>query len=82
VELASFNGTPVVLAAPTGTGWLEQRLEKFGESPCAFLIDTVDLEAAAVRHPLDRREGWFGGAGLRWVSPLREAGIMIGLVGR
>jgi hypothetical protein len=82
VDLASFSGTPVVLAAPTGAGWLAQRLEKFGQFPCAFLIDAVDLEEAAGRYPLDARESWFGGAGLRWVSPLREAGIMIGLVGR
>ncbi len=81
VLLASFSGTPVVLAVPSGTGWLAQRLERFGPSPCAFLIDTPDLAGAADRHPLQPRQDWFEGS-LRWVTPLKENGMMIGLVGR
>ncbi|MDA4132707.1 MAG: hypothetical protein OK454_06230, partial [Thaumarchaeota archaeon] len=81
VLLASFSGTPVVLAVPSGTGWLAQRLERFGPSPCAFLIDTADLAGAADRHPLQPRQDWFEGS-LRWVTPLKENGMMIGLVGR
>ncbi|MDA4133076.1 MAG: VOC family protein [Thaumarchaeota archaeon] len=81
VLLASFSGTPVVLAVPAGTGWLAQRLEKFGPSPCAFLIDTADLAGAADQRPLQPRQDWFEGS-LRWVTPLKENGMMIGLVGR
>jgi glyoxalase-like protein len=81
VLLASFSGTPVVLAVPAGTGWLAQRLERFGPSPCAFLIDAPDLALAADRHPLEPRQDWFEGS-LRWVTPLKENGMMIGLVGR
>ncbi len=36
--LASFQGTPVVLAAPLGNSWLVDRLERFGEAPCAFVL--------------------------------------------
>ncbi len=39
-KLASFAGTPVVLAAPFGDSWLRDRLEKFGEAPCAFVLGT------------------------------------------
>jgi hypothetical protein len=34
---ARFAGTPVVLAAAR-TGWLAERVGKFGEAPCAFVI--------------------------------------------
>jgi hypothetical protein len=37
-KLASFQGTPVVLAAPLGDSWLVERLQRFGEAPCAFVL--------------------------------------------
>jgi len=37
-KLARFEGTPVVLAAPLGQSWLLERLERFGEAPCAFVL--------------------------------------------
>ncbi len=38
-RLASFEGTPVVLAAPLdGKSWLAARLDQIGEGPCAFLL--------------------------------------------
>jgi hypothetical protein len=37
-RLASFAGTPVVLAAPLGNSLLAERLQRFGESPCAFVL--------------------------------------------
>jgi Glyoxalase-like domain len=37
-KLASFKGTPVVLAAPLGESWLVERLQRFGEAPCAFVL--------------------------------------------
>lgn len=36
-NLATFTGTPIVLAAPGGV-WIEQRLKTFGEAPCAFVL--------------------------------------------
>ena len=35
-ETAHFAGTPVVLVTAS-KGWLAERLEKFGEAPCAFI---------------------------------------------
>jgi len=37
-RLASFAGTPVVLATPLGNSWLTERLQRFGESSCAFVL--------------------------------------------
>lgn len=37
-KLAAFQGTPVILAAPLGGSWLVERLRRFGESPCAFVL--------------------------------------------
>jgi hypothetical protein len=38
-KLAWFRGTPVVLAAPLSPkSWLSDRIEKFGEAPCAFIL--------------------------------------------
>lgn len=37
-KLAAFEGTPVVLAAPLGDSWLVERLQRFGEAPCAFVL--------------------------------------------
>jgi Glyoxalase-like domain len=81
VRLASFTGTPVILASSETPGWLSERLQKFGESPCAFLIQSTDLEEASRRHTLERRDSWFGDVGLRWVKPLKDAGMMIGIIG-
>jgi hypothetical protein len=38
-HLALFTDTPVVLAAPLHAGsWLANRLDQFGEGPCAFIL--------------------------------------------
>lgn len=80
--LAHFTGTPVVLAAPAGAAWLSERLERFGECPSAFLIGSDDLNDAGKVHPLEPKTRWFAGDSIRWVTPLKKAGMMIGLVGR
>ncbi len=46
-ETARFTGTPVVLASAT-KGWLGERLEKFGEGPCAFVM-ARDTHSGKVR---------------------------------
>ncbi len=81
-ELAWFKGTPVVLAAPRGDGWLSQRLSKFGPSPAAFLIQSDNLERANLRHPLGPKRPWFDGNEVGWVRPLEVRGIMLGVLGR
>jgi hypothetical protein len=38
-RLAIFRGTPVVLAEPIDPqSWIEDRLRRFGEGPCAFIL--------------------------------------------
>ncbi len=54
-QLAWFQGTPVVLAAPSNPGsWLSARLERFGEAPCAFLLGAKPRRASG---PASK---WFG----------------------
>jgi hypothetical protein len=37
-RIAIFEGSPVVLATPAKNGSVSNRLEKFGEGPCAFVL--------------------------------------------
>lgn len=37
-KLAWFEGTPVVLAAPLADSWLVERLQRYGEAACAFVL--------------------------------------------
>jgi len=38
-HLASFSGTPVILAESIDAGsWIAKRIEQFGEGPCAFIL--------------------------------------------
>jgi hypothetical protein len=56
-HLASFGGTPVVLAAPlTPQSWLVTRLEQFGEVPCAFILRA----RKAGRYQVASKTRWFG----------------------
>lgn len=54
-KLAWFAGTPVILAAPSSPqSWLSARLQKFGESPCAFILGS---EHRITGHQASQ---WFG----------------------
>jgi hypothetical protein len=56
-KLAWFSGTPVVLAAPLdSTSWLNDRLQNFGEAPCAFILGA---KAGRGSRPPSK---WFGAA--------------------
>lgn len=53
-HIASFAGTPVVLAQPiNANSWITQRLDQFGEGPCAFVLGSA-------------RTTWFDAAKLGW----------------
>jgi hypothetical protein len=55
-RLASFAGTPVVLASPLiPRSWLAKRIERFGEGPCAFV-----LRSAEGHPPATSTSRWFG----------------------
>jgi len=55
-KLAYFRGTPVVLALPdSSSSWLADRIRRFGEAPCAFIL--------AANHALPltgHKSVWFG----------------------
>jgi len=56
-HLATFAGAPVVLAQPLDSAsWLSLRLDRFGESPCAFVLAAARPE----RYRAQSRTSWFG----------------------
>jgi hypothetical protein len=69
-RLASFAGTPVVLAAPlNGGSWLVQRMERFGEGPCAFVLGPhagEPLKASSNTRWFDTRISWLDPEELGW----------------
>lgn len=79
-RLATFPGAPVALASPlAGHPWLAERLARFGDSPCAYLLATADLPAALRRYPLAAPGDWFGRP-LAWFDSDRLAGLKIGVI--
>jgi hypothetical protein len=63
-RLASFLGTPVVLATPlNGQSWLTARLDKIGEGPCAFLLRTKNTRS----YRITSESTWFGIA-ISWLN--------------
>ncbi len=70
---AYFKGQRFLLAAPLQPGnWLDQRLKRFGPSPCAYLISSQDYTHSVKRFGLasmagewDRDIAWFPADPLR-----------------
>jgi len=81
-KLASFPGQPVILAAPLRQkgSWVAFRLQRFGESPVALLLESRDLAAAEKRFELTDRSDWFGKP-IAWFPSTRLRGARIGVVG-
>lgn len=68
-KLAWFEGTPAVLAAPIGPrSWLLDRLQRFGEIPCAFILGGGTGSAAAKANStwFGHKVGWLAPEGLGW----------------
>jgi hypothetical protein len=63
-RLASFPGTPAVLAAPLNAqSWLAARLDKIGEGPCAFILHA----RRAKSYRTTFKGNWFGEA-ISWMD--------------
>jgi hypothetical protein len=78
--LARFRGQPFALAEPLGPrSWLGERLERFGVSPCAFLIGTRDLRASSRRFGLRDVQYWWGRQVTWFDSPVLHS-FGVGLV--
>lgn len=71
-DLAWFEGTPIVLAQGLANdSWLAQRVRKFGEGPCAFVLQAAaGLVGQSPKH-------WFGST-IFWINE-RELGWRLGL---
>ena len=79
--LAHFEQTPVMLAAPlAGYPWLAERLARFDESPCAYLIETGNFETACQQFDTTRPAAWFGRQAA-WFNPDKLNGVRLGIVG-
>lgn len=80
-SLANFVDTPVTLAAPlAGHPWLAERLARFNESPCAYLIGTRNFETARTKFNLGRPVDWFGRP-VAWFDPEKINGVNLGIIG-
>ncbi|MGD1215173.1 MAG: VOC family protein [Terriglobales bacterium] len=80
-KLAYFPGEPVILAAPSGGGWLSDRLSKFGETPVAYLLGTRDFAAAAKKYKLSGTKTWFGQK-VAWFDAGKLKGARLGVIGQ
>jgi len=66
-RLAYFEDTPVMLATPQGaSGWLAERLRKFGDKPAAYLIRTNNFRGTSAHFNLvspmllaEKHVAWF-----------------------
>lgn len=80
-KLAYFPGEPVILAAPSGGGWLADRLGKFGESPVAYLLGTRDFGAASKKYKISGTKTWFGQK-VGWFDAGKLKGVRLGVIGQ
>jgi hypothetical protein len=79
-KLAHFPGQPFLLAEPLNEdGWLARRLDQFGESPCAVLLESSDMDESLVRLALGPEEVWLGQR-LAWFDPAETGGHLLGVV--
>jgi Glyoxalase-like domain len=80
-KLAYFPGEPVILAAPSGGGWLSDRLAKLGETPVAYLLATRDFPAATKKYKLSGSKTWFGQK-VAWLDAGKLKGVRLGVIGQ
>ncbi|MGA8541624.1 MAG: VOC family protein [Terriglobales bacterium] len=80
-KMAYFPGEPVILAAPSGGGWLSERLAKFGETPVAYLLAPRDFTAAVKKYRLSGTKTWFGQK-VAWFDAGKLKGVRLGVIGQ
>lgn len=78
--LANFEDSPVMLAAPLKReGPLSERLARFGELPCGFLIRTADFAKTIGRFNVAERLDLFGHR-IAWLSADGLNGTKVGFI--
>lgn len=80
-RMAYFPGEPVILAAPSGGGWLSERISKYGESPVAILLNARDFSAAVKKYRLSGTKIWFGQK-VAWFDAGKLKGMRLGAIGQ
>ena len=77
-HLALLGGIPVVLAQPLNAqSWLNARIEKYGEGPCAFVLGAVNpghYKAASKSRWFGAEISWFDPEKLGWFLGFEAAG--------
>jgi hypothetical protein len=80
-KLAYFPGEPVILASPLpGRSWLAEHLQKFGETPVGFVLQTQNFDAAAKRFHISYNITWFGQK-FAWFDRKKLHGVRLGIWG-
>ena len=79
--MAYFPGEPVILAAPTGGGWLSDRIARYGETPVAILLNGRDFSAAVKKYRLSGTKTWFGQK-VAWFDEKKLKGVRLGVIGQ
>jgi hypothetical protein len=81
-KLAYFPGEPVILASPaSGHSWVNDRLQKNGEGPVAYLLATQDLNAVMKKFHLSGTKTWFGQR-VTWFDAKKLNTARIGVIGQ
>ena len=79
-KLAYFPGEPVILADPSGKGWLADRIAKYGPGPVAYLLGTRDFTAAQKKYKLSGNKVWFGQR-VGWFDEKKLKSARVGVIG-
>jgi hypothetical protein len=81
-KMAYFPGEPVLLAAPADNrSWINERLQKFGPTPVAFLLATQDFNAANKKFRLSGSKPWFAQR-VGWFDANKIKGVRLGVIGK
>lgn len=78
-KIAWSPNSPAILASRAGSNWLSNRLAEFGNSPCAFIIATRNMEAASKRFSLGMSEEWVGYK-VAWFDQSKLNGTRLGVI--
>jgi hypothetical protein len=81
-KVAYFPGEPVVLAAPADNkSWINEHLQKFGETPVAFLLATQDFNTVTKKFRLSGPKMWFAQR-VAWFDANKLKGVRLGVIGK
>lgn len=76
--IARFEGEPVILASAS-SGWVADRVAKFGDGPVALLLGASDFKAARAKYSLSGKGIWFGKR-VGWFDAARMGGVRLGVI--